>query len=239
MHSNSTPVPTAPLLLLLKLSCSVLGHSVFYSKHILEDDQAPTFSGFVLSPLGSSFVSDKQNSFFIRNKFNKNLQLEPSSTSQKAFQIRFNSFDRSHSDFNLARSNLTFFFDTLQLLPSFNRDGSPLCSAAILEPVWIRKGPLTSFSRKLAPSAPTLVHDRCRSSDEGRHVPQFASIQAAQSHKPQSRRAYPTAMNCINRAKLTKVNPKKEWILFIIIVTRARANPHSNSLSLPTSTPLC
>ena len=124
-------------------------------------------------------------------------------------------------------------------LPSFNRDGSPLCSAAILEPVWIRKGPLTSFSRKLAPSAPTLVHDRCRSSDEGRHVPQFASIQAAQSHKPQSRRAYPTAMNCINRAKLTKVNPKKEWILFIIIVTRARANPHSNSLSLPTSTPLC
>ena len=119
------------------------------------------------SPL-ESFATGTFNSFFIRNQFNKNLQLEPSSTSQKAFQIRFNSFDRSHSDFILARSNFIFFFDTPQLTPSFNRDGRRPCSAAMLEPVWICHGPLTSFSRKLAPSAQTLVHDRRRSSHEGR-----------------------------------------------------------------------
>ena len=118
------------------------------------------------------------------------------------FQIRFNSFDRSHSDFILARSNFIFFFDTPQLTPSFNRDGRRTCSAAMLEPVWICHGPLTSFSRKLAPSAQTLVHDRCRSSDEGR--PCFAAIR-----RHSSRRAYPVAMSCINRAKLTKVKTKK------------------------------
>ena len=201
MHSNSTPVPTAPLLLLLNLICSVLGHSIFYSKYILEDDQAPTFSGF-LNPFPAWIVRDKHNSFFIRNQFNKNLQLEPSSTSQKAFQIRFNSFDRSHGDFIPARSNFIFFFDTPQLTPSFNRDGRRLCSAAMLEPVWICHGPLTSFSRKLAPSAQTLVHDRRRSSHEGR-------LCSAAIRRHSSRHARPTAKDCIYRAKLTKVKTKK------------------------------
>ena len=161
----------------------------------------PTFSGF-LNPFPAWIVSDKHNSFFIRNQFNKNLQLEPSSTSQKAFQIRFNSFDRSHSDFILARSNFIFFFDTPQLTPSFNRDGRRPCSAAMLEPVWICHGPLTSFSRKLAPSAQTLVHDRRRSSHEGRLC--FAAIR-----RHSSRHARPTAKDCIYRAKLTKVKNKK------------------------------
>jgi hypothetical protein len=183
---------------------SALEHSVFYSFRVLEDDQAPTFSGFS-NPFPAWIVRDRHNSFFNRNQFNKNLQLEPSSTSQKAFQIRFNSFDRSHGDFIPARSNFIFFFDTTQLTPSFNRDGRRLCSAAMLEPVWICHGPLTSFSRKLAPSAKvhqTLVHNRRRSSHEGR-------LCSAAIRRHSSRHARPTAKDCINRAKLTKVKTKK------------------------------
>ena len=108
MQPDFTPVPTAPLSLLLNVICSALEHSVFYSPLILEDDQAPTFSGFS-NPFPAWIVYDRHNSFFNRH-FNKTLQLEPSSTSQKSFQIRFNSFDRSHGVFIPARSNFTFFF---------------------------------------------------------------------------------------------------------------------------------
>ena len=138
--------------------------------------QAPSFSGFS-DPFPASVVHGKHNSLFNRNQFNQYLQLEPSSNSQKAFQIRFNSFDRSHGVFISARSNFIFFFDTLQLMPSFNRHDRCLCSAAMFEPVWICHDPLTSFSRKLASSAQTLVHDRRRSSRDDRLC--SAAIQAA------------------------------------------------------------
>jgi hypothetical protein len=202
MHSDFTPVPTAPLSLLLNVLCSVLEHSVFYSPLILEDDQAPTFSGFS-NPFPAWIVHDRHNSFFNRH-FNKTLQLEPSSTSQKAF--KFDSIHLTDPTAFLSRLALTLpFSSTLQLMPSFNRDGRRLCSAAMLEPVWICHGPLTSFSRKLASCAKvhqTLVHDRRRSSREGRLC--FAAIR-----RHSSRHAYPTAIACINRAKLTKVKTKK------------------------------
>ena len=109
MHSDFTPVPTAPLSLLLNVICSALEHSVFYSPLILEDDQAPTFSGFS-NPFPAWIVHDRHNSFFNRH-FNKTLQLEPSSTSQKAF--KFDSIHLTDPTAFLSRLALTlplFFY---------------------------------------------------------------------------------------------------------------------------------
>ena len=110
MHSYFTGVPTAPLSFWLKYNLLALEHSIFYSLMILEDDQAPNFSGFS-NPFLAWIVRDEHNSFFIRNQFNKNLQLEPSSVRKKLF--KFDSIHLTDPTATLSQLALTLSFSSI------------------------------------------------------------------------------------------------------------------------------
>ena len=101
---------------------------------ILEDDQAPTFSGFSdLSP--ASVVYGKHISLYNSSRHQTPKNVSSRHLLRNGFQIRFYSFEQPQCDFISTLFNSVF--DTLQLTPSFNRDGRCHSLAAILERVWI------------------------------------------------------------------------------------------------------
>ena len=136
MHFNFLPTS-----LLRTVISSTLEQSLLHSLMILQEDQVLTFSG-LSSSFPASVVHGKHNSLFNCHYKHKS-QHSSRHQLRKTFGIRFNSFHRRQTVFiSTLFNSFKSFIDTLQLTPSFNRDGRRRFSAAMLEPVWICDDPI-------------------------------------------------------------------------------------------------